>query len=431
MSDSLRPHVPSEDALDKGLEIARSYSDESDGSSTTNNPLNAGLGTNPTSRTASTTPGTPAGSTPSYATPPVRTQKTVAPGLSTPNNELSGRPEIPATPPVGVKLGKGLDVGTANLVSAVQNDTGGITIKMERNAFIDIKSDVYSKRMLTKLKVPYVVYKGNMIVLGDAAFELSNIFGRELRRPMKDGLISPSEVDALAMVRLIIEKVLGWPQAQNEPCFFSVPAASIDRNNNVIYHQGLFEGLLRKMGFAPKPMNEGHAVCFAELAEQNFTGIGISCGGGMINVCLSYKTIPCLSFSICRGGDWIDTNVANVLGIPTSKATSIKERGVDLMAPTSREEEAIVIYYRNLISYVLLNIKAKFEIAENMPEFPDAIDIVCSGGTSMIKGFPEIFADEFRKIEFPLQVREIRRAKEPLTSVAKGCLIAAAISENT
>jgi len=443
MSDSLRPGVPPEDALDKGLEIARSHSDENDGSAPVDRPSTFNMKTtNPTqttggawttgstfSNTGGTTPTT--GQTPTYATPPTRTQKTTAPGLATPTGETSGRPEIPATAPAGVKLGKGLDVGTANLVSAVQNDTGGITIKMERNAFIDIKSDVYSKRMLTKLKVPYVVYKGHMIVLGDAAFELSNIFGRELRRPMKDGLISPSEVDALAMIRLIIEKVLGWPQVQNEPCFFSVPAASIDRNNNIIYHQGLFEGLLRKMGFAPKPMNEGHAVCFAELAEQNFTGIGISCGGGMINICLSYKTIPCLSFSICRGGDWIDQNVANVLGIPSSKATSIKERGVDLMNPTSREEEAIVIYYRNLINYVLLNIKAKFEIAENMPEFPDPIDIVCSGGTSMIKGFAEIFSDEFRKIEFPLHVREIRRAKEPLTSVAKGCLIAAAISENS
>ena len=47
--------------------------------------------------------------------------------------------------------GKGLDVGTANLVSAVQNDTGGITIKMERNAFIDIQQDVHSKNLLTKL----------------------------------------------------------------------------------------------------------------------------------------------------------------------------------------------------------------------------------------------------------------------------------------
>ena len=39
-----------------------------------------------------------------------------------------------------VGLGKGLDVGTANLAAAVQNDEDGITVNVERNAFLDIPS---------------------------------------------------------------------------------------------------------------------------------------------------------------------------------------------------------------------------------------------------------------------------------------------------
>lgn len=332
-------------------------------------------------------------------------------------------------PASNLQLGKGLDVGTANLVSAVQNDKGGITISKERNAFIDIQSDVYSKRMLTQLKVPYVMFNDKMVVLGDAAFELSNIFGRETRRPMKDGLISPDEVDALPMVRLIIEKILGTPQADGERVYFSVPAESVDKVNNIIYHQGLFEGLLRKMGYKPKALNEGHAVVFSELAEADFTGIGISFGGGMVNVCVCYKTIPAVSFSISRGGDWIDGNVANVLGINSTKAAFIKEQGVDLTKPKGREEEAIVIYYRNLINYVLQNIRAKFNAASDVPEFRDPIEIVCSGGTSMIEGFEQVFQEELDSVNLPFDIKGVRRADEPLTSVAKGCLIAAAIGD--
>ena len=37
---------------------------------------------------------------------------------------------------------------------------------------------------------------------GEAAFELANVFGRETRRPMCDGLISPNEQDALPMMKL-------------------------------------------------------------------------------------------------------------------------------------------------------------------------------------------------------------------------------------
>ena len=300
---------------------------------------------------------------------------------------------------------------------------------VERNAFLDIPSDVYSKNMLTKLKVPYVVHNGKLVVLGEAAFELANVFGRETRRPMSDGLISPNETDAMQMIRLIISKVLGEPRKPGEHCYFCVPAPSIDVDNNVVYHQGLFESMLGKMGYTARAINEAHAVIFSELADNDFTGIGLSFGGGMVNACVAYKSIPCLSFSVARGGDWIDKNVANVLGVPRSKATFIKERGIDIRDPKNREEEAVAIYYRSLINYVLQNIKARFENGKNMPSFQQPIDIACAGGTSLIGGFIEVFRDEFAKIDFPIPIGRIFRAEEALTAVAKGCLVAAAIGE--
>jgi len=326
-------------------------------------------------------------------------------------------------------LGKGLDIGTANLAAAVQNPEGGIDVCVERNAFLDIGSDVYSKNMLTKLKVPYVVHNGKLIVLGEAAFELANVFGKETRRPMADGLISPAEVDAMPMIKLIINKVLGDARQQGENCYFSVPAESLDVDNNVVYHQGLFEGMLTKMGYHAKAINEAHAVVFAELAEQDFTGIGLSFGGGMANACVAFKTIPCVSFSVARGGDWIDKNVANVLGIKKSRAAYLKERGVDIRDPKNREDEAVAIYYRNLISYVLENIKDRFEHGQNMPTFTDPIDIACAGGTSLVGGFIEVFRDEFSKIDFPIPIGKIFRSEEPLQAVAKGCLVAAVIGD--
>ncbi len=328
-----------------------------------------------------------------------------------------------------IALGKGVDLGTANIAAAVQNADGGITVNVERNAFLDIGDDVYSKNMLTKLKVPYVVHNGKLIVLGEAAFELANVFGKDTRRPMRDGLLSPNEIDALPMMKMIISKVLGEPQVQGEPCYFSVPAESLDVDNNVVYHQGLFEGLIGKMGYRARAINEAHAVVFSELADSDFTGIGLSFGGGMANACIAYKSIPCVSFSVARGGDWIDKNVANVLGVKHSKATYIKERGVDIRDPKNREEEAVAIYYRNLISYVLQNVKARFENGQNMPTFNEPIDIACAGGTSLVGGFVEVFRDEFAKIDFPIPVGRIFRAEDALTAVAKGCLVAAAIGD--
>jgi len=328
-----------------------------------------------------------------------------------------------------IALGKGLDIGTANLAAAVQNADGGITVNVERNAFLDINADVYSKNMLTKLKVPYVVHNGKLVVIGEAAFELANVFGKDTRRPMADGLISPNEADALPIMKLIISKILGEPRVPGEHCYFCVPAESIDVDNNVVYHQGLFEGIVNKMGYTARAINEAHAVVFSELADKDFTGIGLSFGGGMANACISYKSIPCVSFSVARGGDWIDKNVAQVLGVKKSKATFIKERGVDIRDPKNREEEAVSIYYRNLISYVLQNMKTRFESGQNMPNFNEPVDVACAGGTSLVGGFIEVFRDEFAKIDFPIPVGRIFRSEDALTSVARGCLVAAAIGE--
>ncbi len=332
----------------------------------------------------------------------------------------------PAAPrPPGIKEGKGLDIGTVYLVAAEEDEKGEVQIRLKRNAFVDIAIDASTKSKLTRLKVPYVVQGNKFYVLGDHAFEMANALGKNTRRPMKDGLISAKESDALPVMKLLIGSILGEPRFADETCFYSVPGDPIDSDLSVVYHKDLFDAVLKALGYRPHHILEGHAVVFAELAQDDFTGIGISCGGGMFNVCVSYKSVPAIAFSTSRGGDWIDNNVATVLGIKPVRAALIKERGIDLMNPKTREEDAISIYYRDLINYTLTNIRERFLAAENMPSFPEPIAIVFSGGTSLAGGFIELARKVLNELEFPIPVREIRHAPDPLNATAKGCLTAA------
>ncbi len=320
---------------------------------------------------------------------------------------------------------KGLDVGTMNLVGAMQDDQGNFKLKLIRHCFLDVDVNPFTKKMLQQSKVQYVEMGKKIYVLGESAFELANIMNKVIRRPMKDGVMSPKEADAAPIFGLLVEAIIGRAEEPGTPCYYSVPAAPVDADFNVVYHSGIIAGALKNLGYVPKEMNEGHAVVFSELGDKDFTGIGISCGGGMVNVCVSYKTIPAIAFSTSRSGDWIDKNVAQVLGVNQTRATSIKEKGVNLMAPKTREEEAVVIYYRNLISYTLDNIINKFETTDSIPQFPDPVDIVCSGGTSMVGGFVDVFKEELAKRDFPLDINEVRMAEEPLNATSKGCLLAA------
>lgn len=324
--------------------------------------------------------------------------------------------------------GKGLDIGTANLLSAVQDADGNIVVKKQRNAFVDVPVDSHQKAMLARLNVPYVVQGKQMYVLGDAAFELANVLNRNTRRPMANGLISPKEAAAVPVMKLLIESLVGKPACQNEPIFFSVPGEPIDCDRNVVYHRDIFRALLGELGYKAQDVNEGHAVVLSELAENDFTGIGISFGGGMANTCVSYRSMPALTFAVSRGGDWVDNNVANVLGCKASRATMIKESGFNVCNPTNREQEAVSIYIGSMISHVLKNIAERFRMADDMPQFTDAVPIVLAGGTPMIPGFAQLVEREYAKIDFPIPVSGVRLADEPLHAIARGCLMMAMMS---
>jgi hypothetical protein len=334
-------------------------------------------------------------------------------------------PKAPARAASRVREGKGLDIGTVNLVAAEQDEKGEVELRLIRNAFVDVPIDTYTRSIMTRLKVPYVVQDKKMYVLGEDAFELANVLNRNTRRPMKDGLISPQETNALPVMKLLIGAILGEPRVADEACYYSIPGDPIDSDLSVLYHRDLFDAVLKSLGYRPRPINEGHAVTFAELGAEDFTGIGISCGGGMFNICVAYKSMPALHFSTARAGDWIDQNAGQALGIKPSRITMIKEKGVDLVKPKTREDDAIAIYYRDLIQYTLTNIKERFLASENMPTFSEAIPIVFSGGTSMANGFIDLARAVFRDLDFPIPIKELRMASDPLHATAKGCLTAA------
>lgn len=318
--------------------------------------------------------------------------------------------------------GVGVDIGTANLLTARQKGDKA-EVKMQRNAFIEVPADEWSKKMMTQLKVQYAAHEGRTYVLGDAAFDLANVLKKNTRRPMRSGMLHPDEADALPIMKLLLKQLLGAPRVKDEPAAYSVPANPIDSPMNVSYHQRVFDGLLTNLGYSPKPVVEGHAVVLAELADTDFTGIGISAGGGMFNVCVAFKSMPAVSFSTARGGDWIDQNAAMVCGSEATRMTRIKERGVDLAAPKSREEEAIAIYARELIEQTLTTITAKLKSEKAIPDFGEPVKIVLAGGTSLAGGFDEVFRQAYKKVGLPIEVKEIVRAKDPLTSVARGCLM--------
>jgi hypothetical protein len=315
-------------------------------------------------------------------------------------------------------LGVGLDIGTMNLVAARRDADGSVKAARVRDAFLDLPSD--KKKMLRLGDVNYIEQDDEIIIVGDAALETANLLGVDVRRPLQDGLISAGEQDAKAILALLIKHVLGDPQEENEVCYFSVPAAPVDRpEQDVIYHQGVFNQILD---------DEAMAIIFAETADDGFSGLAISFGSGMCNIALAVKTIEGLAFSVARGGDWIDAGAAKQFDKMTAaRMCAIKEKGINLLDPQNDQEEALVFYYKHLIEYCLKHIRQEFKKLGGQFSLPGPIPIVISGGTSKAEGFVEFFTEVFekKKKRFPFDISEIRHAQDPLNAVAYGLLLQA------
>jgi len=329
-----------------------------------------------------------------------------------------------------IQKGRGIDIGTA-FVKCAKKQEDQIVFTSERNAFFEVEHTDFTKKILNNSKVKYIIKEDKLYVVGDEALEFANMFNRETRRPLSRGVISPTEQEALPMVELLIKSVIGESVYNGEIVYYSVPGQPLDADFNIIYHGKILDGFLRKLGYIPKTIHEGHAVIFSELANKDFTGIGLSFGGGMVNVCLSFMSVPIFRFSVTKAGDWIDQQAAMAVNETASRVSAIKESSLDLSKQKglTKIETALSIYYNHLIEYVIENIKEEFTKQKRMPRITEPISIVLSGGTSLPKGFVERFKQILDQLKLPVPVGEVRMASQPLRSVAKGALIAASADE--
>ena len=296
--------------------------------------------------------------------------------------------------------------------------------------------------MLKRQGIPFVEKAGKVHIVGQHAFNYAQIFSTaELKRPMKSGLLNPTEKDSLPVLNAIIGELLG-DATDKETCVYCVPSKPIDVQREVSYHEDVLRTIIEQYGYNVKKIEEAVALGYEGLVDTQLTGVAISMGAGMCNIAVMYQGMTALSFSVSRGGDWVDENVSMDTGVSKAKVTNIKETSttLDLSSATYQniyEEDtdeanvliAIRSYYGALINYLLTNLKVQFEGVENVPNFPDPVPIVIGGGTSLVKGFLDVFNEQFDQDEFPIPISEIILIEDAHTAVSRGCLSEAQLIE--
>ncbi len=326
---------------------------------------------------------------------------------------------------------KGLDIGTNMLVAASLDEEGTPVFRMERDAFYTIvpKSEVNKNSIRMSLEKRGCNFitdtEGTFTVVGEDALQIAIERNDVARRPLQRGIVSPKEKASLPMLKLIIESLIGKGE-KGDVLIYSVPAKPIDAVFNIVYHTEIMNMYLSQMGYTAHPINEGFAIALSELLDEGLTGVCISYGAGMCNVTIIHQGDPLVEFSMTKAGDFIDQSVGEALDISPSLVQLEKEAGVDLLKPTNQIMEAVAVYYDSVITYTLQNTAYELERRKkDLPLFRDPVPVIVSGGLTLAKGFTKKVEERLKTVNFPLKVSGVIKAKNPMTAVSNGCLLAA------
>jgi actin-like ATPase involved in cell morphogenesis len=326
----------------------------------------------------------------------------------------------------------GFDCGTYNLVSSKRGKENKIECKREVNAFLEFPLDnrmVFN--MMEKAGVPLIEREDVAYALGESAVDMAYAMPQiDLKRPMKDGCVNPNEVHAFEILSIMIQSLIDCAE-DDETLYFSVPAEAINEETDASYHEKILKAIFdvyqsedgKKVN--AQPINEALALIYAELGSTAYTGIGISFGAGMVNLCFAIFGAPVFSFALVNSGDWIDKMAAKATGESATFINREKTK-VDLTKdPKNLVERAIQTQYRIMIEKTVNGIKEGFADAGKKARIEKPINVVIAGGTSSPKGFDKLFTDVIMQAKLPMEIGNVVRPKDPLYSVARGCLMAA------
>jgi len=319
----------------------------------------------------------------------------------------------------------GLDIGTSHIVAA-QNQHNCVYTVQDLNAFFTVPNAKFAKNILSQKEIKYYENENQYYIIGDSAQSFANMFNVNTRRPMEDGFLSLKEDVGLKVIEAIVSSLLPKQNHRREILCFSIPGQPFDETGSIVYHESVIKGFLKGLGYTPISINEGMATVLSELSEDDYTGIGISMGGGMCNVCLSYLSFPVITFSLQMAGDYIDKMVGKAVGEPASWIKAIKEKELDLSKePTDRISTALHIFYDEIISRLLDSLRRVMIATDKIPKMSSPVPIVLSGGTAMPNGCIDKFDAKLKDINLPVQISEVRMAADPLNTTANGALIMA------
>jgi len=106
-----------------------------------------------------------------------------------------------------------------------------------------------------------------------------------------------------------------------------------------------------------------------------------------------------------------------------TRVDELKESGSNL-------ENALMMYYEELIRTLLNKLSDILASVEKLPKLSKSIPIVLAGGTCLPNGFKAKFEQLLKEVHMPIGISSVRLANDPLRTTTMGALISASVRDD-
>lgn len=329
-----------------------------------------------------------------------------------------------------------LDIGTYRMRSL--RTRGNQLVGKSSRAIYAVLSDTKSARdLLDKTGTPYAICEESLIVIGDAAADISTLFGVPCISLFQAGKLPHDDPPARQVIRALLESLLPAPVSPGETCCMTLPCAPAVARPHADQDFQLLTQLVQLAGYRPLVFGSAMGVVLAELVSESFTGIGLTFGAGSCEVCLAHRGVEIAHYMLPLGGNWIDTELAksskNYLWdaagekhLDTESAARWKTSNhLSLIRSTSEQEKFLAELYGELVAHVVTESARELGPTSKACDLPQPLNVVVSGGAARIPGFLKLLRQHWDAAPISFKIGEIRLAVDSDFTVARGCLIKA------
>jgi len=287
--------------------------------------------------------------------------------------------------------------------------------------------------------IPYVVCQNQLVVPMASSSDLVNALNPGTCDVLPGGVIPTGDPPARQLAALLIESLLPRANGPRGVCVIGRPALGAGEQSGKRFEASyqFAAQLARLRGYRPVPMNPALALVLAEMARDNFTGLGLVLGASGCDLVLAQHGNQIAAERIDRGGAWLDAGLALALRLERftgdglrawdlERAARLKESAW-LTEGSPPEQQPLMTLYRQLLAEIAAAVARLLEACPMAANLPQPLALVYGGGAAQPAGFGALLYQALQSARGLIAQVEPRRSCASSYTIARGLLIWAEI----